>query len=378
MDNILELFPETYESSRQRFRENLATIQKYWPEAKSSAHYISGDEDLSIDWIYSDGLEQNDKVLIFTTGEHGVECYVGSAMLQRFIDEYLPRLNPKTTGLLLVHTINPWGMKNHRRVNASNIDLNRTFLYDGMFDPHFNPEYDSVDAFLNPKKQVSNLTLDNLRFYAHLISRLIRMGKNALKYTVLLGQYRHPQGLFYGGTGYQEETSTIIDLYRETFNSYNQILHLDMHTGYGPRFQMSLVNSAFDTLSSQEYVRKFNYPLVVAANPEEFYAVQGDMIDFVYTLCQQEFPNKSLYSTSFEFGTLGDTAHQQAGSPRAMVLENQMYFHGAADEKLANRIKHDFEELFNPGASDWRRKAVEDADKAFEGILSGEGYFLEN
>jgi len=269
-------------------------------------------------------------------------------------------------------------MKHHRRVNAGNIDLNRTFLYDGIFNPDFNPEYDSVDSFLNPKKQVRNLTLDNLRFYALLISHLIRMGKNSLKYTVLLGQYRHPQGLFYGGTGYQEETRTIIDLYRETFNSYNQILHLDMHTGYGPRFQMSLVNSAFDTLSSQEYIRKFNYPLVVAANPEEFYAVQGDMIDFVYTLWQQEFPNKKLYSTSFEFGTLGDTAHQQAGSPRAMVLENQMYWYGAANEKLARRVKHDFEELFNPGAADWRRKAVADADKAFEGILSGEGYFLEN
>ncbi len=147
MSDILSLFPETYEASRERFRQNLAVIQQYWPKAELSHHKIAGDEDLTIDWISSDALDENEKVLILTTAEHGIEGYVGSAMQQRFIDKFLPRIDPRTTGLLLVHSINPWGMKYHRRVNPNNVDLNRTFDYDNSFDKSTNPDYDHLLDF---------------------------------------------------------------------------------------------------------------------------------------------------------------------------------------------------------------------------------------
>ena len=150
-----------------------------------------------------------------------------------------------------------------------------------------------------------------------------------------------------------------------------------MHTGYGPRYQMSLVNSALEVRTSQEFVEKFDYPLVVAANPEEFYAIRGDMIDYVYTLRRHEFPEKKMYATSFEFGTLGDGVKGQIGSPRTMMFENRLYWHGSVNDKLAERVKYDFEELFNPVATDWRAKAVADADQAFMGILKAEGYLVD-
>ena len=115
MSELHELFPTTYEASRARFRNHLSTVQSMWPKADLFQHVLPGDEDLTIDWIYSEALESNERVLLFTTGEHGVEGYVGSAMLQRFIEVYTPRLNPRNTGILLLHAINPWGMKHHRR-----------------------------------------------------------------------------------------------------------------------------------------------------------------------------------------------------------------------------------------------------------------------
>ena len=130
MNQITALFPESYETSRARFHDDLAQVQRFWPQARLFRHRLDGDEDLTIDWIYSDALEKNDKVFILTTGEHGVEGYVGSAVLQRFIDLYMPRFNPDNTGLLLVHTINPWGMKHKRRTNAKNVDLNRNFVWE--------------------------------------------------------------------------------------------------------------------------------------------------------------------------------------------------------------------------------------------------------
>lgn len=374
MQEITALFPETYETSRYRFRNNLSFIKERWPNAEISNFKLPGEEDLTIDWISSEALEKNEKVLIFTTGEHGVECYVGSAMMQRFIENYLLQLNPANTGLLLVHAINPWGMKYHRRVNPNNVDLNRNFLYGEAFNPDFNPEYNFYTDLLNPKKPVSGYRLGNIAFYTHYLWHLVGKGYPAVKHVILLGQYRFPEGLFYGGEGYQLETQTLVDLYRTTFRLYDQIVHLDMHTGYGPRYQMSLVNSVLEIKSSAEFVKEFNYPLVVAANPQEFYAVNGDMIDFVYALQQNEFPGKNFYSTSFEFGTLGDGIYGQIGCPRIMALENYLFWYGAANESLAVRIKADFEELFNPAAIDWKEKAVADSDQAFVGILKAKGY----
>lgn len=374
MQEITNLFPDTYEASRQRFRSNLDLIMDHWPNAGLSSLKLSGDEDLTIDWISADATEQNEKVLIFTTGEHGIECYVGSAMMQRFIENFLSRLDPASTGLLLLHSINPWGMKYRRRVNEKNVDLNRNFLYKGSFNPDFNTDYSIYNDLLNPPSPVASLTRGNISFYTQVLRHLAGKGYPALKHAILLGQYRYPRGLFYGGEGYQEETKTLMDLYRAAFGAYEQVVHLDMHTGYGPRYQMSLVNSVFETKSSAEFVKEFDYPLVVAANPQEFYAVNGDMIDYVYELQQNEFPGIKFYSTSFEFGTLGDGIYGQIGCPRAMAFENRLFWYGAASESLASRVKTDFEELFNPAAEDWKVKAVADADQAFAGILKAYGY----
>jgi len=374
MSDILSLFPETYEASRARFRESLNLVQSHWPNAKLLHHRITGDEDLTIDWIISDGLETNEKVLIFTTAEHGIEGYVGSAMLQRFLDKFLSRLEPRITGLLLVHTINPWGMKYHRRVNRNNVDLNRTFVWDNSFDKGINPAYDNLLDIIQADRPFRNLTLSNIIYYLKLVQKVLQMGWPAFKSASLLGQYRHPNGLFYGGEGYQEETKVLIDLYRQTFNAYKQILHLDMHTGYGPRYQMSLVNSVHENRSSREFEARFNYPLVVAATPQEFYAIQGDMIDFIYEMWKHDFPEKKLFATSFEFGTYGDKFKGRVGMQHAMSFENRLYWQGSDNKKLGAKVRENFDELFNPSSLNWRDKAIYDADQAFEGILKEEGY----
>jgi hypothetical protein len=345
-----------------------------WTGARLSQYKLAGDEDLTIDWIYSDATKTNQKVFILTTGEHGVEGYVGSAMMQLFVEKYLPKFDPRTTGILLVHAVNPWGMKHHRRGNRDNIDLNRTFLWDVGHDPFFNPEYDKIAKFLDPGTAIKSLLLDDIGYTLNLLGHIARMGMRNFRYALLLGQYRHPHGLYYGGTKRPEETQALMNLYKQMMSSYDQILHLDMHTGYGPRYQMSLVNSALDKNPSEYYEKRFNYPLVVAATADEFYAIRGDMVDYEYALWQNEFPDKRFFATAFEFGTLGNTMYGLFHSPRVMVHENRAYWHGARNEKLLAKVKQGFEELFNPSALDWKQKAVRDAERAFDGILSAEGY----
>ena len=52
-------------------------------------------------------------------------------------------------GLLLVHAVNPYGFAHTRRVNESNVDLNRNFLRHP--DEHVpNPDYDALYEHINP------------------------------------------------------------------------------------------------------------------------------------------------------------------------------------------------------------------------------------
>jgi hypothetical protein len=375
MKDISHLFPTTYEGSRQRFRQNLNLVQEFWKDATLNQQGYERTEDLSTDWIQAEATEHPEKVFILTSGEHGIEGYVGSAMLQRFIEKFLHRLDPHSTGLVLVHAINPWGMVHRRRTNANNVDLNRNFVWDaGLIDPSFNPEHKKIDSYINPGKPVYSYWGSVLSFMIQLPRYMITMGFQGLKKTSLLGHYRNPKGIHYGGDSYQEETKTLMSLYRKSFQPYDQILHLDMHTGYGPRYQMSLVNSVFEKGNSQRFSERFNYPKVVAANTDEFYDLRGDMIDYVYSLWKNEFPEKRLYSCSFEFGCFGSSVGSTIRSMLAKTLENQAYWYGTANEKIQAQIEYNFLEAFYPRSEAWREKAVADADQAFEGILTAESF----
>ncbi len=376
--DITQLFPKTYTDSRARFRGDLSLVQGRWPDAELAQHWIAPEDDLSIDWIQAQAAVNPRKLFILTTGLHGAEGHVGSAMMRLFVEEYLPRLNPQNTGLLLVHAINPWGMKHMRRVNPHNVDLNRNFLWDEAdLNPAINPNYTLLNHFLNPQKPIGRYAAANWAFLFQLIRSLISPGESVLRSAMLMGQYRYPQGVYYGGGEIQEETRVLMKLFRGAFENYDQVIHLDMHTGYGPRYQMSLVNSPLERRSPQTLAHAFDYPLVIAATPDEFYTIQGDMVDWVYRLHEVEFPAKRLYSAAFEFGTLGDSLTASIRSMRAIILENRAYWFGTLNPGDERLVKTEFQVLFSPKEGVWREKAVADARQAFEGILTAESYFDE-
>jgi predicted deacylase len=315
------------------------------------------------------------KILVITTGQHGAEGIVGSAILKLFLKEYLFRLDPQDTGLLLVHAINPWGMEHNRRVNPNNVDLNRNFLSgETTFTQAGNQSYRQLNTFFNPKHSLRGGIGAKMKFYSRLIRILFSPGEAVLRAGFLGGQYEFPQGVYFGGQQIEEETRVMMRLLREVVQEYSHILHLDMHSGYGPRYQMSLVNSTLEPRSSQELQQAFYYPLAVSTTPDEFYSMQGDMIEWLYQLVQNEFPEKQLFATAFEFGTFGDTLLAGLRSLRAIISENQLYWHGAASDGAARKARTEFSELFCPTEKSWREKAVEDARKAFEGILSAEKF----
>jgi hypothetical protein len=365
MDNY---FPSTYEDSRSRFLRSLSLIQRRWHSTQPGAHALRDHPDLMIDWLWAHARSKQTLVIV-STAEHGIEGYAGAAMLKIFIEDFAPRLTPETTGLLLIHGLNPWGMKHHRKVNEHNVDLNRNFVFDEGFDPGINPEFLRVEDFLNPQKSLGSLELETIRFLGSVVKQIVTSGIPAITRAALLGQHHTPNGFYYGGTEHQEGTRVAMGLYRRALEEYQSVIQIDMHTGYGPRYQMSIIMSPLDPMTSEETSRKFNYPLVLKIDAEEFYDISGDMAAYFYKLRRRDFPGRHLFACGFEFGTFGDSLAARIRSLRTMVFENQLHWHGARKERVARRVRREFDEFYFPSETKWREKALADGRQAFEGML---------
>ena len=363
------MFPATYEESRARFRTYLDVVQTRWPGGRLESHVLDDHPDLSIDWIAGDAPTPR-RLFALTTALHGIEGYVGAAMMDLFVAEFLPRLDPQDTGLLLVHAVNPWGMKHHRRGNARHVDLNRNVLtrWEGLAE--VNPEYDRALALLHRPRPLGSWMAANLHFAGGVARLMLGMGVSGGRNAILTGQYRHPEGFYFGGTETQEEARVLMGLQDEALERYGQVIHLDMHTGYGPRTQMSIVNPTGEPGSAEEWQARLQYPRVVRTDPAEFYTIHGDMTDYWYARRETAYPGKPVYAAAFEFGTFGESLLAQVRSLRASVLQNQLEGYGAGNRAAGERMRREYDDGYYPSDLVWREKALADARQGFAGVLS--------
>lgn len=363
------LFPESYEASRARFLRDAELLRARWASSRLEHYPLKKFPDLSIDWLWAEPDTKRTLVIV-STGQHGIEGYVGSAMLKLFMEDFASRIDTSHTGLLLVHAINPWGMKHYRKVNENGVDLNRNFILDGSFDPATNPDFLSLQWLLAPSYSVGLFGIESFRFAARVVRALLTHGAESITRAALLGQYSSGKFMYYGGSEHEEQTVLMISLLSEALQKYQNVIHLDMHTGYGPRYQMSLTLSPPERQTSAELAAKFKYPLVLKAEGEEFYRIHGDMTAGLYVMRNTEFPERHVFATAFEFGTYGESLLQRIRSLRTMVFESQLYWHGTKIRHAENKIHRDFSELYFPAEAKWREKAVFDCRQAFDGILT--------
>lgn len=360
--------PATYESSRERFRSSLASFSDRWLDSRLDSFPLSDNSDLTIDVITAQANKQKEKLFILTTGLHGIEGYVGSEVIQLFIEEYLPKFNPDNTGIVIVHPINPYGMKHHKRVNKNSIDLNRNFNSDFEKLKEVNPHYESLAFLLNPARRLGSPLNEKLRFLWNVIHALPR-GIRLIRETALMGQYRVHNGMQFGGFEQQKETKFMMNLYEKGAKEYSRILSLDVHTGYGPRYQMTLLNPPSEKMTAAETATKFKVPLVAAVTADEFYSINGEMSEWLNQLLINQYPNKEFYAGSFEFGTYGNSLWQGIHSLRTTVLEHALRWFGGSDATKV-WMQKEYDELFLPAEEKWREKVEADARQAFDGILT--------
>src|SRR5215471_3159223 len=124
-----KFFSPDYFTAKGRFREIVRAVGGRLETISIDAKGPNG-EDLGIDIAWF-GAENPRRVLLHSSGLHGVEGFAGSAIQLQLLNE-LPAL-AKDAAVILVHILNPYGMSWLRRANENNVDLNRNFLKDGDY-----------------------------------------------------------------------------------------------------------------------------------------------------------------------------------------------------------------------------------------------------
>ena len=367
--------PKNYLTSRERFRSRLADVKRFWPQAVLTAHSVENpeSEDLSIDIMRAPATGTPRHLLLVTTGEHGIECFAGSAVLDLFMERIMPALDPDDTALCLVHCINPWGMAHEQRTNATNVDLNRNFILDWDAVERHNPQYHQLQSLFQPHGPVPGIAKNRLATAGKVMQLALSGKSRLLRQALLVGQYDEPAGLYYGGTDWQPETRTMRAVYDECLRLAPHVVHIDLHTGYGPRNLMSVVNSGFDPVPSTEWKRRIGYPRVVAATSEEFYRIEGDMIDYMYGTREAVARQTAMYATCFEFGCLGDSLKSDIDSLWCAVASNRLRQYGAVSEDVARQVRKFWREAYCPSDPAWEQKACANALVAAQGILHDQG-----
>ena len=364
-------FLNNYDEVRAHLLDTVASLREKGISVEHASYAIDESDGLYVDNLYLPSSGERRNLIVLTTGVHGIEGYIGSVMLDVFFEEIYPTLDTESTGILVVANVNPYGMKYMRRYNENNVDLNRNFIEDWEnFDRSSNKEYPKVDKFLQPEGKMGNAFWHEVGFFLSLAKEAIFTGADTISDALLTGQYEYPDGVYYGGNGDEKSTTYLKGVFADCLNGeYENIVHIDIHSGYGPRYNMVIFNSVQDPTTEAEAREMFGYDYVIAVDSEEFYPTFGDTTDYFYRLRNSLESDKELYSTCFEFGTIGDSFIDSILSLKYTVDENRQHWYPTNNKVTEAVVRENYYELFYPTETEWREKTIVDFKEAMFGVL---------
>ena len=305
------------------------------------------DTDLTID-VAIIGAKDARKTLVITSGVHGVEGFFGSAVQLAWLNAVANGAQRAGVRTVLVHAVNPYGFQQLRRTNENNIDLNRNFPHTGNSYSGAPTGYNLHNRFLNPETPPAKIDF----FKLQAAWKIWRYGMASLKESVASGQYRYPNGLFYGGASAAESTTIVTDNYHRWINGSNKVVHIDFHSGLGNYADYKLlISEGQNTEAYRTAVNIFGHQVVEVQNDSSgtAYPVSG----MFGVWCQQQ-------STAFQYQFLGAEfgTYDVLRVLKALRVENQAHRFstlGGADYQSA---KQALLECFCPADSDWRQKVI--------------------
>lgn len=354
-------FSSTYAAARGRFLDAAkiagARMQVYRNPAPGPAG-----EELTTDvaWI---GPADAERVLVTISGTHGVEGFCGSGAQVGWFESGAYRDAPAGTALLQIHAINPHGFAWLRRVTEDNVDLNRNFVdHDAPYP--VNPGYEELhDAICPPEWTDAVIAQTRTVFEAY----AEKHGPRGLQSAISGGQYKHADGLFFGGSAEAWSRQTLLSIFAKMLARARHVAVIDYHTGLGPRgygerICMHTPNSEGLARASEWYSDDITSPLLGTSASVELFGVN-------LTAMEAALPHAHMTGVALEYGTLPTEQVKLA-----LRADNWLHVHGEVDAPKGHAIKNQIRDAFYQDADDWKEmiwnRAAETQRLALAGLAA--------
>jgi Protein of unknown function (DUF2817) len=360
MIGTTEPFAHTYAEARAKFLAAAAGTQ-----VESHPEPLRG---IELDALAMDvarvGADDADALLIVSSGCHGVEGYCGSGAQVALLHDTDFRARARSAGvaLLFIHALNPWGFSFGRRVTHEGVDLNRNFV-DFRRPLPGNPGYDQLAALLLPEAWPPNAANEQ-----QLMGYAAAHGPAALQAAVSGGQYRHPDGLFYGGTSPTWSQQTLRLVLRQHAARCRQLGWIDVHSGLGESGVGERIFACRDDDTAKHRAKAWwgNRITFTEDGSSSSSELHGNLWHAAYDEC----PQAAYAGISLEFGT----------QPQAVVLEALRFDHWVArrrqrHDERADASRAAMRHAFFTDTPEWKKAVVaQTRDAAVQAVAGMAGW----
>lgn len=359
-----------YDSARASFRtaaEAAGAALEIWPHPMTSP---TGGA-LAVDAAWA-GSEDAAKVLVVTSGLHGIEGDPGSAAQAASLKEGLAGLAGGDMAIWLLHGVNPWGFAHGRRCNETGVDCNRNFLDFSSGVAWSWPAYDAPAArletspgFMRIGAAMAPAALDGPErdaADAEIAAYVRETPFEAVKRDIACGQYDFPDAAFYAGSASSWTAERLEAAISARLRSRRAVAWIDIHTGLGPRGHGALlgdlVHRDVEGRAPEDPGSSFwadaTHPLQISEEEETVaYPVQGSLMQRVRELLS---PLEMVTTVLQEFGT-----QDPITVLNALRSDHSLHAHGDPTGPDAPRVKDAMRAAFAPDDAAWRTTMIEQA-----------------
>ena len=352
MIGIVQAFAPTYARARTQFLEAAATASL---PIESHRHPLLGrdGEDLAMD-VVRDGPPDADKLLIVSSGCHGVEGFCGSGV-QVFAlhdQEWRDLAHAQGVAVLYIHALNPYGFSHLRRATHENVDLNRNF-HDFSQPLPVNAAYREVAPLLLPDAWPPQA--DNERAVQAYIAE---HGAAAWQAAITRGQHEFAQGLYFGGTAPTWSNQTLRAVLRQHGRRASRVGWIDLHTGLGPSGLGERIYCGPDDAAAVQRARHWwaGDGATPVTSIYDGSSTSAFLTGLMWTAILDECPQAEFTGIAMEYGTLPLQDVLQA-----LRAEHWLYLHPQAPAAQAAQIKAQMLSAFYTDTDAWKGQIISQA-----------------
>lgn len=335
---------DSYEEARAAFRDTCARLCLEVDEIA----FLGEDGGGTIDVAHAGDPASRNK-LIVTSGLHGIEGYCGGAAQIAFLAARAAQLD--RVHVLVVHGINPSGMRHFRRVNAANVDLNRNMVLAAERERAPDRLERIIDDWVNGPEKFRRL---GLLWTPAFLARLAPIGGiGALKQSLAGGQFFNADGLFYGGAVVQPELAALTAwLHQALGGRLDRAILVDLHSGVGGYGESQIIAVTPD---KARIARIFETRLDLDhAGGGGLHAARGDFVSGAADALDAE----RIDAVVFECGTGPALA-----TFLALRADNMAHRHFPENRRLQTRARRCMRRAFCPSDPRWRAIYVTQAGR---------------